>query len=101
MRSASTRRFPAGKRVNWTPLPDRLTEDEVEFQITAWTGNPQTKMALLRQAQRLGFDSVFEYLESAITGILLSDEEDSILADDGRILRHRDGLDEAYHPKDV
>jgi hypothetical protein len=58
-------------------------------------------MALLRQAQRLGFDSVFEYLESAITGILLSDEEDSILADDGRILRHRDGSGEAYHPKDV
>ena len=74
MRSASTRRFPAGKRVNWTPLPDRLTEDEVQFQITVWTANSPAKTALLRQAQRLGFDSVFEYLESAITGILLSDE---------------------------
>ena len=65
---------PAAKKVNWSRLPDRLTEGEVEFSITAWTANARTIAALERQAKRDGYKSVFEYLNVTITSMLLSDE---------------------------
>ena len=88
---------PAAKKVNWSRLPDRLTEGEVEFSITAWTANARTIAALERQATRDGYKSVFEYL---LTAMLLSDEETTLLADDGRIMYKGFGWDGGY-PKDV
>jgi|HubBroStandDraft_2_1064218.scaffolds.fasta_scaffold116961_1 hypothetical protein len=91
---------PAAKKVNWSRLPDRLTEGEVEFSITAWTANARTIAALERQAKRDGYKSVFEYLNVTITSMLLSDEETTLLADDGRIMHEGFGWDGSY-PKDV
>ena len=91
---------PAAKKVNWSRLPDRLTEGEVEFSITAWTANARTIAALERQAKRDGYKSVFEYLNVTITAMLLSDEETTLLADDGRIMHKGFGWDGGY-PKDV
>ena len=91
---------PGAKKVNWSRLPDRLTEGEVEFSITAWTANARTIAALERQAKRDGYKSVFEYLNVTITAMLLSDEETTLLADDGRIMHEGFGWDGSY-PKDV
>ena len=91
---------PAAKKVNWSRLPDRLTEGEVEFSITAWTANARTIAALERQAKRDGYKSVFEYLNVTITSMLLSDEETTLLADDGRIMHEGFGWDGGY-PRDV
>jgi len=91
---------PAAKKVNWSRLPDRLTEGEVEFSITTWTANARTIAALERQAKRDGYKSVFEYLNVTITSMLLSDEETTLLADDGRIMHEGFGWDGGY-PKDV
>ena len=91
---------PAAKKVSWSRLPDRLTEGEVEFSITAWTANARTIAALERQVKRDGYKSVFEYLNVTITSMLLSDEETTLLADDGRIMHEGFGWDGSY-PKDV
>jgi hypothetical protein len=73
-----------GKR-NWKPLPDPITEDEVKIEIT-WTADQRTRQALERQARKIGYDSVDEYVLSAVVDRLITDEEDAVIADDGRIL---------------
>ena len=90
---------PAAKKVIWSRLPDRLTEGEVEFSITAWTANARTIAALERQAKRDGYKSVFEYLNVTITAMLLSDEETTLLADDGRIMHEGFGWDGGRLPE--
>ena len=77
-----------------------FNQGEVEFSITAWTANARTIAALERQAKRDGYKSVFEYLNVTITSMLLSDEETTLLADDGRIMYEGFGWDGGY-PKDV
>ena len=73
------------KKLNWKPLPDPITEDQVNIHIT-WTADARTTAALERQAKKIGFDTVDEYVLSAVVHHLVMDEEDAVIADDGRIL---------------
>ena len=65
--------------------PDPITEDEINIKIS-WTADARTTAALERQAQKIGFDTVDEYVLSAVVQYLVMDEEDAVVADDGRIL---------------
>ena len=73
------------KKLNWRHLPDPITEDEVNIQIS-WTADARTTAALEREAQKIGYDSVNDYIRVAIADRLIMDEEDAVIADDGRIL---------------
>jgi hypothetical protein len=81
------------KTPNWIPLPDPLTEEEVNIQIT-WTADAGTTAAIERQAKKLGFDSPTDYLQRTLADVIANDEEDTILANDGRLLRACDGYGE-------
>jgi hypothetical protein len=71
------------KKLNWRPLPDQITEDQVNIEIT-WSADARTTAALKRQAAKIGFESVNDYVRSMVFEILVNDEEDSVLVDDGR-----------------
>jgi hypothetical protein len=73
------------KQFNWRPLPEPISEDEVNIQIT-WAADSRTSAALERQAKKIGYDSANEYVWSVIVDNLVSDEQDSVLTDDGRIV---------------
>jgi hypothetical protein len=88
------------RQVNWIPLPDSITEDEVELQIS-WTADKRTTQAILRQADLMGFESGTDYLLQLIAATIASNEEDTILTDDGRILNGRDGYDRNGLPQNV
>jgi hypothetical protein len=88
------------KKLNWRPLPDPITEDEVNIQIS-WTADARTTVALERQAKKIGFDTVDEYVLSAVVHHLVMDEEDAVLADDGRILCGWEAEDENGSSKNV
>jgi hypothetical protein len=88
------------RKVNWTHLPDAITEDEVELQIS-WTADERTTQAILRQADLMGFESGTDYLLQLIAATIASNEEDTILADDGRILNGHDGEDQDGLPQNV
>jgi hypothetical protein len=84
---------PTKPKVNWTDLPDRITQDEVKIEIT-FKSDRRTTEALERQAKKIGFDSVSEYIHSNVVQSLCNDEEDTILTDDGRLLFSSDGYDD-------
>lgn len=88
------------KKYNWKRLPDPLTEDQVKLEV-AWTADERTNAALERQAKKCGYDSVTEYVVSNIAMFLLSDEEDSVLTDDGRILAGTQTMVKDGYPKNV
>jgi hypothetical protein len=73
------------KKLNWRPLPDPITEQQVNIQIS-WTADIRTTAALERQAKKIGYDSANEYVWFVVVDNLVSDEEDSVLTDDGRIV---------------
>ena len=73
------------KRFNWRPLPDPITEDQVNIQIT-WVVDERTRQAIERQAKKIGYDSANEYVWFVVVDHLLMDEQDSALTDDGRIV---------------
>jgi hypothetical protein len=81
------------RKTNWIPLPDPLTEEEVNIQLT-WTADPRTTAAIERQVKKIGFDSPTDYLQRTLASFIANDEEDTILADDGRLLFARDGYGE-------
>jgi hypothetical protein len=66
-------------------LPDPVLESEVKLELT-WSAGARTREALERQAKCQGCESVSEYLEVTITQALAGDEQDTILASDGRIM---------------
>jgi hypothetical protein len=88
------------KKLNWKPLPDQLTEDQVNIEI-AWTADARTTTALERQAEKCGFESVQDYIRSMIVNILTNDEEDSALTDDGRIVGGWETIGEDGFSKNV
>jgi hypothetical protein len=71
------------------PVADSITEDEVELQIS-WTADERTTQAILRQADLMGFESGTAYLLQALSATIASNETDTIVSNDGRILNGRD-----------
>ena len=76
---------PASKKVNWIPLPDPLTETEVNIQFN-WTADARTTAALERQAKGMGFESPHAYILQLFAATLAGNEADSVLTDDGRVV---------------
>lgn len=88
------------KKLNWKTLPDPISEDEVNIQVT-WTADARTTAALERQARKIGYDSANEYVWSVIIDNLVSDEQDSVLTDDGRIVARWETMGEDGFPKNI
>ena len=44
------------KKFNWRDLPDPITTDEINIELSRTT-DPRTTTALERQARKIGFDS--------------------------------------------
>jgi hypothetical protein len=88
------------RKVNWKFLPDAISEDEVDIQFI-WYGNERTEQAIERQAKLMGFPSAYDYLQQLIAATIAGNEEDTILADDGRILNGNDGYDQDGLPQNV
>ena len=82
------------RTVNWIRLPDPVREEEVNLELT-WSADDRTRQAIERQAALMGFESPTAYLLQALASVIAGNEEDTILADDGRILNGREGEDPA------
>jgi hypothetical protein len=88
------------EKYNWKRLPDPITEDQIDIQIT-WTANATTTTALERQARKIGCDSVHDYVWFAVVDHLVMDEQDSVLTDGGRIVAGWETMGEDGFPKNV
>ena len=66
---------PAHEKLNWIPLPDPLTGEEVRIQIT-WTANARTELAIRRQAKTNGFATPTDYLLQALAAVIAGNEEE-------------------------
>jgi hypothetical protein len=86
--------------LNWIHNPTALTLEEVKLDIT-WTADAKTTAALKRQANCNSFQSVKDYLEATIAVMLASDEEDTVLANDGRFVSGCYAYDENVAPRNV
>jgi len=88
------------RKVNWKPLPDAITEPEVNVKLT-WSADERTRLCIERQAKLMGFENATAYLVQALAATIAGNEEDTILADDGRILRGRAGYGPDHLPQNV
>jgi hypothetical protein len=73
------------RKVNWIPIPNPLTEEEVNIQIT-WTADERTTAAIERQAKFCGFDTPTDYLLQALAAAIANTDDDTLLTDDGRFV---------------
>jgi hypothetical protein len=67
------------------PLPNPITEREVKIELQ-WSADERTRQALQRQSRLMGFDSPTDYMRQAIAATLASNEQDTVVTDDGRLL---------------
>lgn len=67
---------PAAKRINWTAVPDPLTEADVKIPLI-WTAAARTTAAIERQARLLGFVTPDAYLHQVIAAVIAGNEEDT------------------------
>ena len=67
------------------PLPDPITESEVKMELQ-WSADERTRQALQRQSRLMGFDSPTDYMLQLIAATLASNEEDTVVTDDGRLI---------------
>jgi hypothetical protein len=74
------------------PLPDPITEREVKIELQ-WSADKRTRQALQRQSKLMGFDSPTDYLLQLIAVTLAGNEENTVVADDGRLLCGHDAYD--------
>jgi hypothetical protein len=88
------------KKYNWKRLPDPISEDEINIQIS-WIANERTRQTLERQAKKIGCDSVHDYIWFAVVDHLVMDEQDSVLTDDGRIVAGWETMGEDGFPKNI
>jgi hypothetical protein len=92
---------PTHRQVNWVPMPDPVTEIEVNIDLK-WTADPRTQLAIQRQTKLMGFESADDYLRQIIAKTIASNEADTIITSDGRLVSgpkfgyYRDG-----EPQDV
>jgi molybdenum cofactor biosynthesis enzyme len=76
---------PAAKNANWIPMPDPLQKEEVNIQIT-WKADARTELAIKRQANLMGFKTPADYLTQVIATALVSNDENIVITQDGRIV---------------
>jgi hypothetical protein len=76
---------PATKKVNWTPMPDPVTKEEVNIKLK-WTADARTHLAIERQTRLMGFESADDYLHQMIAAAIASNEADTIITSDGRLM---------------
>jgi len=86
--------------VNWIPLPDAITEEEIKLELN-WTADERTTAAIARQGALMGFESPTAYLVQALAATIASNEGDTIMTNDGRILNGCDGYDRDGLPQNV
>jgi hypothetical protein len=82
-------------------LPDPIEESEVNLVLGDWIADTRTTAALERQAALMGFARPVDYLRQLIAATLASNEADTILATDGRILNGSDGYGPDGMPQNV
>ena len=80
---------PALKNVDWTPMPDPICKEEVNIQL-AWTADARTELAIRRQANLMGFPSWADYLTQMIATTPSSNDENTVITKDGRLV-HQSG----------
>jgi hypothetical protein len=80
------------KEPDWKHLPNYLTEAEIKIELN-WSADHRTRQAIERQAALMGFESPTAYSHQALAATVASNEEDTILTNDGRIL--------SVHPYDA
>lgn len=73
------------KGVNWVPLRDPIREEEVTLELN-WSADERTRQAIERQAKAMGFESPDAYLHQLIAATLAGNEENTVIAKDGRIV---------------
>jgi hypothetical protein len=80
------------------PLPNPITEREVKIELQ-WSADQRTTEALERQSRLMGLDSPTDYLLRAIAAVLVGNEEETIVTDDGRLVcgRHAYCHNGVYH----
>jgi hypothetical protein len=91
---------PVPKNVNWTPLPDPIRKEEVNIQLT-WTADARTELAIRRQANLTGFETSADYLTQIIATTLASNDENTVITRDGRLVHRTDAYDSDRVPQDV
>ena len=67
------------------PLPNPITEREVQIELQ-WSADEPTSQAIERQSRLMGFDSPTDYMLQLIAATLASNEEDTVVTDDGRLI---------------
>jgi hypothetical protein len=66
-------------------MPDPVTESEVNIDLK-WTADPRTRLAIQRQTELMGFGSADDYLRHIIATTIASNEADTIITSDGRLV---------------
>ena len=67
------------------PLPNPITEREVKIELQ-WSADEHTRQALQRQSRLMGFENPTDYMLQLIAATLASNEEDTVVTDDGRLV---------------
>jgi hypothetical protein len=84
------------RKVNWIPLPDPITEDQVKIDLGNWTADAGTRRSIVRQAKLMNFKTPAEYLNQALAAVLAGNEADTFIGPDGELVNgcdiDRDGL---------
>lgn len=88
------------RKVNWIPLPDPITEAEIKIELN-WSTDERTRQAIKRQAACMGFESPNEYFHQLIASTLASNEADTVIAKDGRIVCGHYAYDKDGSPQNV
>jgi hypothetical protein len=72
-------------KANWVPMRDPVTEGEVNIDLK-WTADSRTQLAIQRQTKLMGFKSADDYLRQIIATTIASNEADTIITSDGRLV---------------
>ena len=91
---------PAHRKANWVPMPDPVTESEVHIELK-WTADARTQLAIHRQSELMGFESADDYLHQMIAATIASNEADTIITSDGRLVSGSGAYDRDDVPQDV
>jgi hypothetical protein len=86
--------------VNSTPMPDPIRKEEVNIALT-WTADARTELAIRRQANLMGFETPADYLTQMIAVTLASDDKDTVITKDGRLVHLSGTYNSESVPLDV
>jgi hypothetical protein len=75
---------PAPENVDWTPMPDPIRKEEVDIQL-AWTVDARTELAIRRQANLMGFETLARLPQPRDHRGDASNETNTIIASKGSL----------------